>query len=128
MIDLKKQFGKRYKIGHDPAAFCESNGKQDPWLYIIPCQHGEIYPHSETKLAFYTDQFRKGTPPPQLKLHLQGNYELVYLFSPDDLEKVAKWCKAKRRRRVSPETRQRLSDTLKVARKIKQEGLKKRQG
>ena len=50
-IDLRKEFGHRWKIGLDEAA----RGRwTDPWLYKIECRHGEIFPWGDDKLGAST--------------------------------------------------------------------------
>ena len=50
-IDLRREFGHRWKIGLDEAA----RGRwTDPWLYMIECRHGEIFPWGDDKLAAST--------------------------------------------------------------------------
>ena len=50
-IDLRREFGHRWKIGLDEAA----RGRwSDPWNYTIECQHGEIFPWGDGKLAAST--------------------------------------------------------------------------
>jgi hypothetical protein len=50
-IDLRKEFGHRWKIGLDEAARGRWN---DPWLYTIECRYGEIFPWGDDKLAAST--------------------------------------------------------------------------
>jgi hypothetical protein len=50
-IDLRAEFGHRWKIGLDETA----RGRwTDPWLYKIECRHGEIFPWGDDKLAAST--------------------------------------------------------------------------
>jgi hypothetical protein len=50
-IDLRKEFGHRWKIGLDEAA----RGRwTDPWLYTIECRNGEVFPWGDDKLAAST--------------------------------------------------------------------------
>jgi hypothetical protein len=46
-IDLKRQFGMRYKIGWEDPAF---RGSLCPWHYVILCKHGQICPAGGTEL------------------------------------------------------------------------------
>jgi len=50
-IDLRKEFGHRWKIDLDEAARGRWN---DPWLYKIECRYGEIFPWGGDKLAAST--------------------------------------------------------------------------
>ncbi len=50
-INLRERFECRYKINHDPAYYSEYGRRarvDDPWLQIIPCHHGEIFPWGGT--------------------------------------------------------------------------------
>jgi hypothetical protein len=50
-IDLRAEFGHRWKIGLDGTA----RGRwTDPWLYTIECRHGVIFPWGGDKLAAST--------------------------------------------------------------------------
>ena len=50
-IDLRKEFGHRWKIGLDEAA----RGRwTDPWNYTVVCRHGEICPWGGDLLAAST--------------------------------------------------------------------------
>jgi hypothetical protein len=56
--DLKALFGAEYKITHDPVCYrdpkqphIQPESKRDPWLYVLPCRYGTIYPHGQDTLA-----------------------------------------------------------------------------
>ena len=50
-IDLRTEYGHRWKIGLDAAA----GGRwSDPWNFKILCRHGEIYPWGDGLLAAST--------------------------------------------------------------------------
>src|SRR2546426_709429 len=51
-INLREKFGHRYRIEHAPA----HRGRKDhPWLQIIPCKRGHIYPHGGNLLGVATN-------------------------------------------------------------------------
>lgn len=108
-IDLRKQYGKTYRIEHDPAALHERAGKKNPWLFIIPCRKGHIFPHSNKHLALWWESSaRLDVKTPALKLYQDGDGEKVYLFSPDDLDQiipVAHPSRTRKGRKLSPEAR-----------------------
>jgi hypothetical protein len=57
-IELEKRFGKTYRVGYEPAYRAEhgKNGRaDDPWLKIIPCQRGHIFPWGGDRLAASID-------------------------------------------------------------------------
>ena len=98
--DLRELAGSIYRISHDPAAFHEPGGRKNPWLYIIPCRKGRIYPHSDTMLALWWESSaRLDLKCSALTLYLDGDEEKDYLFAPGDFEEVAKVAQPKRRRR-----------------------------
>lgn len=109
-INLRTKFGKTYRIEHDPAAKYERAGKKNPWLFIIPCRKGHIYPHSDKLLALWWESSaRLDTKNPALKLYLDGDAEKVYLFSPDDfdiIKSVAHPSRTRKGRKLSPAARE----------------------
>jgi len=99
-IDLRKLAGTTYRLEHDESAFMEPGGRKDPWLYVIPCRKGHIYPHSDTLLALWWESTtRLDHKCPALELYQDGDDEKTYLFLPEDFEEVAKLAGAKRRRK-----------------------------
>lgn len=101
-IDLKSLCGQTYRIQHDPASIHEPGGRKDPWLYVIPCRRGHIYPHSASKLALWWESTaRMDFRYPFLTLCQDGDEEKTYLFNPEDLPKAAGLAGARRRRRLS---------------------------
>lgn len=50
-INLRERFGERFRIVFDEA---HTRG-DDPWLQVIPCQHGHIYPHGGELLGIATN-------------------------------------------------------------------------
>ena len=103
--DLRALFGSRYRIAYDPAASDEPGGRKDPWLYIIPCRKGHIYPHSSDRLALWWEsKARLDRQCPALTMHLDGDDEKVYLFRPEDFPAVAKVARPARKRKGRPLT------------------------
>ena len=53
-INLREHFGWRYQITYDLAYFAE-HGPQprvdDPWLQVLVCRYGEIFPVGDNRLA-----------------------------------------------------------------------------
>ena len=48
-INLKVQFGKQYRV------ISEDVRVADPWLMVIPCRYGHIFPHGGNTLAASVD-------------------------------------------------------------------------
>ena len=106
-LNLKGLYGNQYRITYDPSAESEANGKNDPWMFVIPCQYGEIYPHSN-KLLSIRSISRVGQELPSLKILNDGDGEAVFLFPPEMMNKVARIVKPRKRRHLSAEHKQKL--------------------
>lgn len=111
-LNLRKLFGDRFKISNDPAARYEPNSRNDPWLFIIPCKFGEIYPHSGDKLAVMVCGNRKvpETRNLGLSVHQDGDTEAVFLFTPGQFDQVAEVVQPRKKRQVSEKERRRLAE------------------
>jgi hypothetical protein len=115
-IDLQERFGDRYKIGKDPSYFAEHGPNawtHDPWLLLIRCERGEIYPHGGDYLAFATN----GRGPSATKLAELACVEVLQdgddgingKFHVDHFREVAKLMRPRRRHVLSAERRARMS-------------------
>ena len=103
-VDLRKRFGGRYRITREPAA---SSRNTDPWLWVIPCKYGEIYPHGGEHLAAMVTAIRVAGEMRQwtgLEVVQDADDAVIFRFHVDQFEKVADRIKARRRRQYSPET------------------------
>ena len=116
-IDLKEKFGKQYKIGYDPAVEV-GESKHDPWNYLILCKHGNIYPYSAKKLAFYCigsgirKKLHKEHPDIEV-YNWSDDGEAIFPFFLDQFDLIAKYAKPRRKRRLSEEQKQIQVDRLK---------------
>jgi hypothetical protein len=114
--NLKELFGRRFKVQYEESYRADrGDGARavDPWLMILPCRYGHIFPHGGKTLAASVD----GHPNvagvlrrlPCCRVHQDGDFgELTVLFDVADFAKVAKIIRPRRRRQVSPEQRERL--------------------
>jgi len=102
-IDLRKEFGHRWKIGLDGTA----RGRwTDPWLYTIECRHGEIFPWGDDKLAASTT----GPGAVANRLVKLADVEVVHdgsdgatvVFFRRSIREVASLMKPRRARKASP--------------------------
>jgi hypothetical protein len=118
-LNLNELYGKRYRIKHDPAAELEPGGKRDPWLFIIPCKYGHIYPHSDRLLAVWVEGAKirrsiKAKFPGLECRNWSDNGEAVFLFPPDVFDRIAgivrPW-KRRGRKQLSPDERARLVES-----------------
>lgn len=110
MIDLKAEFGSRYRITLDESFQASDRTRADKlWCARIPCKFGHIYVHSENTLGGYTNRRNMRSRLEAIegvKVHQRGDTELVVLFSPDRLDAVCELLHARKRRRLSPERRE----------------------
>ncbi len=116
MVDLKKQYGKKYRIFMDEAWDAEDSHsnpdkvKDKPWYYEIRGKYGTVYLYGTNKLAVRITGNRiknriKAEYADILSLYLEAEDESIFLFSPDNFEIVAKLIKAKRKRQITEEQR-----------------------
>ena len=106
-IDLKEKFGRRYRVAYEDSYFA------DPWLLIVPCRYGHIFPHGGNLLAASVD----GHPNVAgvlrrlscCQIHQDGDFgEVTVIFDVADFAKVARIIQPRRRRQVSAQERDRL--------------------
>ena len=116
-INLREQFGRRYKVQYEESYYAEHGPNawvEDPWLMIIPCRNGHICPWGETTLAACTD--KAGPIAKRLKAlpftttHQDGDDGANVLFEVEHFDEVAEIMIPRRRRQVSEEERRRLAE------------------
>ena len=107
-INLRERFGRRFRIDRE-----ESYGRtDDPWLLLVRCKFGHIFPNGGNVLAASVD----GHPNvaavlrrlPCCRIHQDGDFgELTVLFDVADFAKVAKiMCRAVAGKFPNPKRRQ----------------------
>lgn len=113
-INLKEMFGKKYRIGLDPAAFEEPNGKKDLWYHVILCKYGEIYPVNDKLLAIHSKGGKIYNRLSKLKgvtdTRGSDDGEGITIFPLEMFKKIAEIVQPRRKRVVSDELRQHLSN------------------
>ncbi len=114
-INLKERFGKRWKVRYEESYKAERGERAfapDPWLLVIACQHGEIYPHGGNMLGVSTNRrgqiSKRISELPFTKITQDGDDGINAVFHIDNIEKVAAIMKPRRRKRLSPEHRAKL--------------------
>lgn len=106
-INLRQRFGNRYRIEYDEAHISR---KDDPWLQIIPCLRGHIYPHSSELLGVATNS-RGSTANAIARLSgvtvlQEGDDGLNAGFPIELFPKIAKLVKPRRKRQLTADQRE----------------------
>ena len=122
-IDLKARFGDVLRIEHEES-YVADRGEHvrtaDPWLMMIPCQHGHICPWGGDILAACTDRrgpvAKRLTESGHTEVWMDGDDGVNVKFHVDDFEEIAAIMKPRKRRRLSPEHRQKLVEAGKANR------------
>ena len=64
-INLRRLLGGMYTVTYEESFRAEYGtnrfGREAPWLMIVRCRQGHIYPQSETELAFASDDGCRGS-------------------------------------------------------------------
>lgn len=112
VINLKKRFGKQYRVRHEESLQAENSEfrtEEEPWLQIILCQRGHIYPYGEELLAVSTDHRGKTSNKimslPYVKVLQEGDDGINATFPAKHFDEIAKIMGARRKRQMSPEQR-----------------------
>jgi len=118
-INLKQRFGKPFKVVYEESYYAQYGGNartEDPWLMILLCQHGHIYPYGGTKLAVSTDKAgavaKRIKALPFAEVVQDGDDGANVVFDVSHFEEVARIMKPRRRRRLSPKQRHRNAERL----------------
>lgn len=115
-VNLFERFGKRYRIAFDPAYSAKHRQREnlDPWMMVIPCRRGEIYPFEGTRLAVNVEGHsvtRKALRKlPCCEPYQQGDDFESFLFDAADFGAVAALVLPRKRRQVTDAERQRLAE------------------
>jgi hypothetical protein len=94
-VNLVKRFGKMYRIRYDPAFVPAGKHRKkiDPWVFIIPCKYGTVYPHGGGYLAIDIDHHpvvsRQVGDLPGCELIQDGDQEKTLRFHAKHLKIVA---------------------------------------
>lgn len=118
-VNLQRRFGGRHRVAYEESYYAQYGPgarTDDPWLRIIPCRHGHIYPHGGDTLAASTD--RRGAVAtrlvalPGVTLHQDGSDGVTVLFHVDRFGEVAEIMQPRRRRRLSEAQRRACTERL----------------
>lgn len=121
-INLKERFGKVYRIKHDEAVQ-ERAERKDPWMMIITCKWGIIYPQGGTKLAAEVDRHPTAARALQkmagVEQTQEGDLELenTFVFDVSLFDQVGEVLKPKRRRVLTAEHKAKAVAALALAKR-----------
>ena len=121
-VGLRQTFPGRYRFDWDEAYWAERSefrAVEAPWLQIIPCKFGKIYPHGGRKLAAYCNaggaKRKELETLPSVQLAQGGGAdcpEVIVTFDVADIEQAAQVLKARRPRQYSATTKAMLKERL----------------
>jgi hypothetical protein len=117
-VNLKERFGKRFKVADEEsyeAAYGPGAFREDPWLMIVLCRHGHIFPHGGATLAATTEgrgTARKLAALDCVTVYQDGSDGVTVLFNVADFVQVAKVMKPRRRRQMTEEQKRLAAERL----------------
>ena len=103
--NLKERFGDRYRVDYEES-YAADLGKhartEDPWLMIIPCQHGHICPWGGELMAACTNKrgsvANRLSELPVTEPWMDGDDGANVRFHVRDFDQVAEIMKPRKRR------------------------------
>jgi len=113
-VDLRASFPGRFRFAYDEAYQAERSDLRKveaPWLTLIPCKAGRVFPWGGRRLAAYCKagaakrRELEAVPGVSAVQGGQGYPEIMVTFDVDRIEAVAAVLGARRPRRLSPERR-----------------------
>lgn len=118
-INLKEHFGKRFRIRYEESYYVNRTRDTlvDPWLMVLLCRYGHVFPHGGNLLAASVDGHPKLASVlrqlPCCRVHQDGDDgELTMVFDVSDFAKVAAVMRPKRRRQLSEAQRAAAAERL----------------
>jgi len=115
-INLRERFGKRFKVRFEESYYAERlefRAAEAPWLMLIPCVGGEIYPHGGTTLAVFIRRgarVKRLAAIPGVQVKTDGDDGATFHFDVADFDKVAEIVKPRRRRTATDKVRAHLAE------------------
>jgi hypothetical protein len=118
MLNLKAVAGMDYKITLDESVLMDKVRENRVFYYRIPCKYGFINVHNDTQLAAYTNSGRIAIKLMTLEniIKQRGDKEVRVLFTIDRLREVCNLLKARKKRKMSPENREKVIERFKKLR------------
>ena len=118
-VNLKERFGEWFRVEYEEsyrAERGEHGWAEDPWLMVIPCQHGHICPWGGSILAACTKHagriVNRLKALPFTTVAQDGSDGANVLFDVEHFDQVAEIMRPRRRRRLSPEARRAAGERL----------------
>jgi len=114
-INLKEEYGDRFKIDIDESAFCKKESPKNPWYFKIMCKYGDIYPVSDKKLGFHCTgerirgRLQKDHPEIEAR-NWSDDGEAIFIFDQEQFDIIAEYAKPRRRRCLKNRDRLRLAN------------------
>src|ERR1700733_11756606 len=109
MLGLRQLAGDRYRLTLDPSASPAPSRAERPCQVRFQAGYGHIGVHGDTIVA-YCDRprlFPALLAIPRARVRQRGDHEIAILLAPEHLNRAAEILKARRRRRLSAEARER---------------------
>lgn len=111
-VNLRERFGRQFKVSYEESYYADRGTGAwlpDPWLMILPCRFGHIYPHGGAMLAVFVDGHPKLAGVlrrlPCCQVYRDGDDGMTLLFNAVDFGKMAQIMHPQRRRQYTPEQR-----------------------
>ena len=110
-VNLKQRFDDRFKVAYEESYLADRGERaraEDPWLMLVLCQGGEIYPHGDELLGVATKG--RGSITKRLAaldcaiVTQDGTDGINATFHVDDFDQVAEVMKPRKRRHGRPMT------------------------
>ena len=111
-VNLKERFGRKYRVTYEESHYAQYGPRaqtDDPWLQIIPCRRGHIFPHGDNILAASTNN--RGPTAHKLAaldfttISQDADDGVTLLFPVEKFPEVAKLMHPKRRRQLTEKQR-----------------------
>lgn len=121
-VNLRERFGERFKVRYEESYQAQHGPRawvDDPWLQIILCRYGHVFPYGGNRLAVFVDghpfvagMFRRLRC---CKVETIGDGgELTASFDVGDFDQVAEIIQPRKRSRpnLSPEQREAMANRM----------------
>lgn len=118
-VNLREEFGDRFRIEYDPAADSSRTLRKDPWYFVMKCKAGELSPQGGTTLRLEIP-VTMGSRRRKILERLKGRVQAIefsdvwaILFEVSDFDLVADLIRPKRRPQLTAQQREQRSEQLK---------------